>query len=154
VTRRPLHEEDAAFVRNLGCIVVGYVTVVLVAFFAAGFVAGMLASKASAADCEVGAFGCGHHELHDKYKEWQRPDVGGSCCNNMDCRAVRARPDGDGGWEIYLPEYRRWKAVPRKVTMKPDMFKDGRSHVCTGHPGSWSFEELPIYCFTPAEVKG
>lgn len=145
-----MHPDDALFIRTIGALVVVYVALCVLAVAVGMFFVG----RASAQDCETGAFGCGHHQNHDQYKDWRRPGGEGSCCSGEDCRPVRARPDGFGGWDIYIPEFRRWKAVPPAVIMKPDYFKDGRSHACTGNPKTWGFEDLPIYCFTPSEVKG
>jgi hypothetical protein len=46
---------------------------------------------------QSGAHGNGHAQHHDMYKDWQRPDVGGPCCNavssddpNGDCRPTTA----------------------------------------------------------------
>jgi hypothetical protein len=116
-----------------------------------------------AQDCEYGQFGCGHHENHEEYLKWKTPQ-GGSCCNGKDCRPVRAKQDHTGAWLIYIPELKDtshdpWVLVPPAALQSPDRFKDGRSHACTADPANWSryFQynpTLPVYCFSPAQVKG
>lgn len=102
-------------------------------------------------DCEYGAFGCGHHERHEDYKNWKNNE-GGSCCNGQDCRPVRARFE-DGIWQFWVPELKIWVDVPRSAKQHPDKFKDGRSHACTSNPGNLYLPSLVVYCFSPAEPK-
>ena len=54
--------------------------------------------KINVAMAQSGAHGDGHAQYHDIYKDWQRPDVGGPCCNaassndpNGDCLAIFVR---------------------------------------------------------------
>ena len=113
---------------------------------------------ARAQDCETGTFGCGHHANHEQYKDWTN-QAGMSCCNGQDCRPIRARPEGEGKWSIWIPEYRSWVPVPASAKLGADLLKDGRSHACTANPRVWReygrpAVELPVYCFTPAQVKG
>lgn len=145
-------EALARSILRAGCVIAGALLAAIVLVMALIFLAGFAVRAAWGQDCETGAFDCGHHENHDQYIDWKTP-TGGSCCSGQDCRPVRARATDDG-WEIYVPEYRRWKLVPREKVNTPDLFKDGRSHVCTGNPSYWGFDELPIYCFTPAQIKG
>ncbi len=107
---------------------------------------------ARAADCEEGAFGCGHEENHEQYKEW-RTNTGASCCNNEDCRPVRARPEGDGQWSIWVPEIKTWVRVPDSAMQKPDKFHDGRAHACTSKPGNFMMPIPYVYCFSPSEPR-
>src|SRR6266545_4452511 len=72
-------------------------------------------------DCEFGAFGCGHQEQHQQYESW-KDKTGNGCCSGQDCRPVRARQTFEGGWQIYVPEYRSWADVPAKAVGEPDRF--------------------------------
>lgn len=109
-------------------------------------------NRAHGQDCELGAWGCQHHENHGEYQGW-RAKNGGGCCNGEDCRPVRARPDGDGGWSIWVPEFREWLPVPDYAVGAPDKFKDGRSHACTSKPGkSWP-SAFHIFCFSGTGSK-
>lgn len=110
-------------------------------------------------DCVAGSFGCGHAQMHPQYKDWQQKN-GGSCCNNQDCRPIRAKQDWNGNWEIYIPEAKTWIPVPQNALQQPDLFHDGRSHACTANPASYvgdsgygGIYSLPIYCFSPAQLK-
>jgi hypothetical protein len=104
------------------------------------------------ADCEYGAFGCGHAEQHHQYLEWKPTTGKGSCCNGDDCRPVKARVEDDGSWSVWIPEFRRWVPVPAFAVGDPDRFGDGRSHVCSTKP----LPTLPvfhIFCFSPTGSK-
>lgn len=116
------------------------------------FVLWLASRPALSQDCELGAFGCGHGEQHHEYKGWQRKGGKGSCCSNEDCRPVRARLEDDGGYSVWIPEYRDWIPVPEFALGEPDRFGDGRSHVCSSRPvpGMPSFH---IYCFSPTGSK-
>jgi hypothetical protein len=144
--------------RRFAYIVCAYVGGMLALAFIAGFVAALLlVSHAMAQEPEVGTFGYGHMENHEQYKDWHNAS-GMSCCNGQDCRPVRARPDGDGKWSIWIPEYHAWVPVPASAKLQPDLLKDGRSHACTADPNVWKeygrpAEELPVYCFSHAEIK-
>lgn len=112
----------------------------------------MQASRSQAQDCEYGAFGCGHAEQHHQYQEWKPSTGKGSCCNGQDCRPVRARVEDDGSWSVWIPEFRRWVAVPAFAVGEPDRFGDGRSHLCSTRP----LPALPvfhIFCFSPTGAK-
>jgi len=103
-------------------------------------------------DCEFGAFGCGHAQQHHQYQEWKPTTGKGSCCNGEDCRPVKARLEDDGSWSVWIPEFRRWVAVPAFAVGEPDRFGDGRSHVCSTKP----MPALPvfhIFCFSPTGSK-
>ena len=122
----------------------------------------MCTVKTFAQDCEEGAFGCGHQENHDLYKEWNaRPWYNdgqekrtGSCCNGQDCRPVRAMQDWEGHWSIWIPEWKKWVLVPDHSVDIYDRFHDGRSHACTTPPTNDKGTGLTIYCFSPALQKG
>ena len=119
--------------------------------------AGLAAARDDA--CDYGAFGCGHAQYHELYKNWNaRPVPGssgkGNCCNGQDCRPVRADQDATGNWSIWIPEWHDWVKVPPAAVDTPDRFHDGRSHACTStpyrdRPGKY----LVIYCFSPAQQK-
>ena len=123
----------------------------------------LLAPRAFGQDCEYGAFGCGHQENHQQYEGWKTPQ-GGSCCNGKDCRPIRAKQDMTGTWFIYVPElvgtsHDPWVPVPPAALQAPDKFQDGRSHACTADPANWAryiqFNPyLPVYCFSPGQVRG
>lgn len=88
-----------------------------------------------------------HAAHHEEYKEWQRPDVGGSCCNEKDCRPVKAEIDLDGNWTAWVDGARvdieRSKILPNKA-------KDGRSHFCgIVYPQGGSV----TFCFTAGDVR-
>lgn len=111
--------------------------------------------------CELGAFGCGHHEMHPQYQGWQNRR-GESCCSGQDCRAIRARQDMTGAWWIYIPEFRGtdrdpWIPVPAEAEGPPDRYHDGHSHACTADPANWlrysTGQPLPVYCFSPSGAK-
>ena len=137
--------------------IIGAICLLVVSFGIAG-----LAWAGDGDGCEYGAFGCGHAENHDLYKNWNErpiyrngvPAGRGSCCNGQDCRPVRANQDVNGNWKIWIPEWRDWVKVPPAAVGAPDRFHDGRSHACTStpyphRPGKY----LVIYCFSPAEQK-
>jgi hypothetical protein len=121
-------------------------------FLVALLIGGMAPQCARAADCEYGAFGCGHGEQHQQYLQWKPKGGKGSCCNGDDCRPVRARVDDDGVWSVYIPEFRRWVSVPNYALGDPDRFGDGRSHVCSSKPQPPS-TVFHIYCFSPTGSK-
>jgi hypothetical protein len=82
---------------------------------------------------------------HEPYTQWQRPDTGGSCCNNQDCRQASARFNGQL-WEVLLDG--EWVEVPPGRVLDPskEPNPDGMHHVCAG-PARY------IYCFMPGETK-
>jgi hypothetical protein len=82
---------------------------------------------------------------HDPYTKWERPDTGGSCCNNQDCRQATARYTG-AGWEVLDGD--KWLEVPpgRVLDTRNYPNPDGMHHVCIG-------PQRHIYCFMPGEAK-
>lgn len=84
---------------------------------------------------------------HDPYTSWTQPGTGKSCCNQMtpdrsagDCRAARAKLDGDGVWWVLLDT--GWHRVPHdRILLRPS--PDLSSLVCA----SLTTEE--IHCFVP-----
>ena len=85
---------------------------------------------------QSGQRGDGHAEHHDMYRDWQRPDVGGGCCNGEspedpsgDCRPVKAYLADDGWWRARIgPGPYGWVVVPSNRILKGAA--DGRCHVC------------------------
>ncbi len=86
-----------------------------------------------------------HARAHDPYTKWERPDTGGSCCSNQDCRQASARFNGNG-WDVLLEG--RWVEVPPGRVLDPTKYEnpDGMHHVCVG-------PQQHIYCFMPGEAK-
>lgn len=86
-----------------------------------------------------------HHPMHVEYQKWQRPGGGGSCCNNEDCRPVRAYMDDDGSWRVWLDGV--WRYVPLSAVLPTDLAGDGRNHACV-----LKFNGV-ILCFSPTQQK-
>ena len=139
------------FVPVMTVIRVPFVRVALVVLIAAVMMPAS-PNRARAQDCEYGAFGCGHAEQHHQYLEWEPRTGKGSCCNGDDCRPVRARPEEDGSWSVWIPEFRRWVPVPAFAVGEPDRFGDGRSHVCSTKPLP-AIPVFHIFCFSPTGSK-
>ena len=121
---------------------------------AAGFlVTSALASGAmiNMAMAQSGARGDGHAQHHDMYKDWQRPDGGGSCCNaqssddpNGDCRPTTAYMGDDGLWRARIkPGPNGLVIVPRNRIL--NRAADGRCHVCERFGA--------VFCFQPCDPK-
>ncbi len=91
-----------------------------------------------------------HHELHqDHYKRWQRPDVGGSCCNARftgegeepgDCEPTTAILRG-GQWFAWLRDQSRWVEVPDGVILREMNPTPESAHIC--------FAYDRVLCFVP-----
>jgi len=137
--------------RRLGLRVFAAVMAIALVPLAAIFVLWLASRPALSQDCELGSFGCLHHEHHGRYKDWQRKGGKGSCCSDEDCRPVRARLEDDG-WVVWIPEFGRWIPVPDFAVGEPDRFGDGRSHVCSSKPIP-GMPSLHIYCFSPTGSK-
>jgi hypothetical protein len=100
---------------------------------------------------QSGAHGDGHAQYHDIYKDWQRPDVGGPCCNavssddpNGDCRPTTAYMGDDGRWRARIkPGPSGFVVVPPNKIL--NRAADGRCHIC---------ERLgAVFCFQPCDPK-
>jgi len=79
---------------------------------------------------------------HEPYSNWKIPGTETSCCNDQDCRPVRARANIDGVWQVWHEG--RWLDVqPRSILSIPS--PDGRSHACI--IGS------TVLCMVPGEVR-
>lgn len=106
--------------------------------------------------CAAGAWGCGHQTMHSSYRTWT---VGGhGCCGGQDCRPGRARQTWSGDWQVYIPEFHQWVAVPPSHVDVPNKFRDERNHFCTADPVNWlragnPWVTLPVYCLSPAEQR-
>lgn len=100
---------------------------------------------------QSGAHGDGHAQHHDKYKQWQRPDIGGSCCNALtpdspsgDCRPTVGYLGDDGWWRARIkPGPNGFVSVPPAKLVPRD--PDGRCHVCERN-GS-------VLCFAPCDPR-
>jgi hypothetical protein len=70
---------------------------------------------------------CQSAGAHDLYTGLQRPDVGGSCCNNQDCRptSMCVLPEGKEGINA------TWGCIPVPYSKVVGMASpDGRPHIC------------------------
>ena len=105
------------------------------------FLAVLAGMAIAGARAQSGAHAEGHAEGHDTYSTWQRPDVGGSCCNDSDCRPTRAYLGEDGRWRAW--DGLGWIIIPPGKVLPTDLAKDGRSHICASPEGA-------VYCFSPA----
>ena len=105
----------------------------------------------SVARAQSGSRGDGHAQHHDMYKDWQRPDVGGSCCNaksaddpSGDCRPTTAYIGDDGWWRARIgPGPNGYAVVPPNKILK--RAADGRCHVCERFG--------TVICFQPCDPK-
>lgn len=79
---------------------------------------------------------------HDQYHDWLIPGTASSCCNESDCRPVRAEQDIDGNWTVTVDGLRIEIPADRILSFKA---KDGRSH--------WCGKGDQTYCFTPGEIR-
>lgn len=81
---------------------------------------------------------------HEPYSDWKMPDAPNtSCCNDSDCRPVRAESDMDGNWTAFVDGRR--VPIPARKVMKIQS-PDGRSH--------WCGVNETTYCFVPAQIRG
>jgi len=110
--------------------------------FAATLIITAAVAAPGPARAQSGAHGDGHAEMHHVYKEWQ-DNRGFGCCDDQDCRPVRADP-GPLGWRVWIDG--RWVAVPPDTVLGISS-PDGRSHVCMS-PGA----QEPR-CFVPGEPR-
>jgi hypothetical protein len=103
------------------------------------------------AQAQSGNRGDGHAEHHDMYKDWEQPDVGGSCCNAQsaddpagDCRPTTAYIGDDGRWHARIgPGPEDFATVPPNKILHRAV--DGRCHIC---------EQLgTVICFQPCDPK-
>ena len=97
-----------------------------------------------------------HHELHvDHYRHWQRPDVGGSCCNARlakddgneegDCAPTAAELRG-GRWFAWLDAEKRWVEIPDGVILREINPSPEKAHLC------FAYER--VLCFLPPYSDG
>lgn len=84
---------------------------------------------------------------HEPYTNWQRPDVGGSCCNGQDCAPTKAYWDGARWMAAYNGRY--IPVPPEKVLKFPS--PDGNAHLCAAM--LLAPTGVTIYCFMPPEAK-
>ncbi len=118
--------------------------VMSLAFFA-GFVTALLLLGSSMARAqEMGDHGVGHAENHGWYKGLMSP-MGYSCCNDSDCRPVRAFYDGEH-WKALVDG--KWEMVPPNVILPDKLNKDPlHAHACRSTGGTW-------YCFLKGQAGG
>ena len=70
------------------------------------------------------------------------PGSDASCCNDQDCRPVRAEQDENGNWTAWVDG--RPVQIPASKIL-PFKAKDGRSH--------WCGVGEETYCFTAGDVR-
>jgi hypothetical protein len=83
-------------------------------------------------------------KAHEPYSDWKIPGTSSSCCNDRDCRPVRAAQDLDGNWTAFVDG--REVRIPRDRILNMRS-PDGRSHLCADPVG------LVPYCFVPGDVR-
>lgn len=84
---------------------------------------------------------------HDIYTDWQRPDVGGSCCNGIDCAPTQAYWNGKRWMAMYQGKY--IEVPPEKVLKRKN--PDGNAHLCAAQLIAPT--GVTVYCFMPPEAK-
>jgi hypothetical protein len=92
---------------------------------------------------QTGNHGDGHAEMHATYEEW-KDYRGFSCCDDSDCRPVRADAGIDGQWRAWVDG--RWVPVPPNAVLQIKS-PDGRNHICMS-PGA-----VEPRCFVPGEPR-
>jgi len=81
---------------------------------------------------------------HGPYTDWQRPDVGGSCCNDADCSAAAEYRISGGQYEVLFQS--RWVAVPSEKVLHGVQNPDGNPHLCAAPLKDGG---VTIFCFLP-----
>jgi hypothetical protein len=81
---------------------------------------------------------------HGPYTDWQRPDVGGSCCNNADCGTASDFRINGGRYEVLFQN--RWIAVPPEKVLHGVQNPDGNPHLCAIPLQDGG---VTIFCFLP-----
>lgn len=89
-----------------------------------------------------------HVYSHDGYEKLKIPGTGNSCCNDTDCKPVRADLT-DIGWRIFVKEQSRWILVPDGRILNQSM-PNGGCHAC--YRIEWY--QVNIYCFVPCGPEG
>ncbi len=81
---------------------------------------------------------------HGPYTDWQRPNVGGSCCNNADCSAAADYRINGGRYEVLFQN--RWIPVPPEKVLHNVENPNGNPHLC-----AISLQDggVAIFCFLP-----
>lgn len=96
----------------------------------------------SIASAQSGMHGDGHAQNHKWYNELKQPHTNYSCCNDKDCRPVKAEMREDG-WYVWIDVYgqMKWVLVPPRNILDQRLNKEPfRNHVCASPMGY-------IYCF-------
>jgi hypothetical protein len=81
---------------------------------------------------------------HGPYTGWQRPDVGGSCCNDADCSAASDFRIVGGQYEVQFQN--RWIVVPPEKVLHGVRNPDGNPHLCAIPLQGGG---VTIFCFLP-----
>jgi hypothetical protein len=81
---------------------------------------------------------------HGLYTDWERPDVGGSCCNDADCSAVSDVRISGGRYEVLFQS--RWITVPPEKVLHGVPNPDGNPHLCAIPLKDGG---VTIFCFLP-----
>ncbi len=81
---------------------------------------------------------------HGPYTDWQRPDVGGSCCNNADCAAASDVRISGNQYEVLFQG--RWIVVPPEKVLRSVQNPDGLPHLCDIPMQDGG---VTIFCFMP-----
>ena len=81
---------------------------------------------------------------HGPYTDWQRPDVGGSCCNDADCAAAPDVRISGGRYEVLFQD--RWIGVPPEKVLRDVQNPDGHPHLCAVPRQDGG---VTVFCFLP-----
>lgn len=99
-----------------------------------------------AQQCEIGDFGCRHHDYHNFYQTGEnggpimRPDNPTISCCDGDCRPTKVKYEGD---KIFAYVDRKWVHIPQskiKEIKKPDSL----AHICA---------TSVVYCLILPEIE-
>lgn len=105
-------------------------------------------SSAWPAFAQSGDHGVGHAHHHPWYSALKRPDHGGSCCSDNDCRPTTSRYDPQTGrWSAVKDG--RWISIPPEKIVDTDVPAEAGSeaHLCAPPP-TWSgFGRDEVFCF-------
>jgi hypothetical protein len=98
----------------------------------------------------------GHARWHSFYRNWQRPDGKGSCCNARqltpwgqelgDCEPTRAE-FRNGNWYAWERHKQQWLKIPDSKIIHERNPSVEEGHLC------WS-QDAGILCFVPPDTGG
>lgn len=80
-------------------------------------------------------------EFREFFRGLIRPDTGGSCCDDSDCRVTRSRV-GKNGWEA-MNQLGQWVEVPESKILRDRPNPTGEAILC------W-LPNTGVLCFLPA----